>query len=124
MNLRDAISPDDLCFARLACDKLLKNLQGTASIGTAALLTGVPEPGPFFRDRSHVLTALATVLGTVAVSPLVPGAFVTLRAGSDRILLLTEQLCHRLTSLATRPRSAPAVRAVAAKYEDVCRAGE
>ena len=57
MNLRDAIPPDDLCFARLACDRLLKNLQGTASVGMSAF---DKEVGMAIRTRGHVIMLVTT----------------------------------------------------------------
>jgi hypothetical protein len=67
-----SLNPDDLVFARLACSKLARMLQGVLSVGLPSLVTGGPEPKQWFTYRFHRLSALAVVLEIVVFKRPVP----------------------------------------------------
>ena len=100
MTVAECISPDELAFARYACLKLLRTLQGALSIGVSSLLTGVPEPKAFFEERAKVLMSLATVLTTIAVKSTTSKAHIQLRASAERVVRAMDSLCQALISLA------------------------
>jgi hypothetical protein len=89
---------DELHLAQLACVKLVKLLQGTLSIGLPSLVTGVPEPQQFLRERFRVMEALAIVLGTVAGRPVVAEAILQLKQYSDELQAELQQLHRELLS--------------------------
>jgi len=64
-----SLNPEELVFARLACSKLAKNLQGVLSIGFQSLVSGAPDPKQWFSYRFHRLCALAVVLESVVIEP-------------------------------------------------------
>ncbi len=67
--MTDSVSVDELKLAQLACAKLAGIVQGTLSIGLAALVTGVPDPRGFLETQFRVMTGYALVLHTVSGKP-------------------------------------------------------
>src|SRR5262245_9282302 len=79
------IDVEELQFAQHILDRLIKRLRGLLAIGLPSLVTGVPESLGFFEECFQVLTALATVLHTIAGQPGATETIVQLRQCSAAV---------------------------------------
>jgi hypothetical protein len=65
VTFRANASDQEMQLAALAFNKLVGMLQGTLTTGLPGLLTGVPEPGPFFDEQFRRLEAHTLVLHSI-----------------------------------------------------------
>lgn len=99
INLSSEIHSDELALIRLSSDKLIKMLRGTLSIGTPALVTGVPAPESFLTEQFRRFDAYATVLDTSAGVPSFSESIPRMRHHSGQLQRSLQTLCHSLIAV-------------------------
>src|SRR4051812_32771689 len=82
-NVSDAILPDELKLAQLACTKLTRLVHGLMSVGIAAV--ELPNAAGFFKGRDEPFLALVTALRYTSVKVGAQRAALAIQAQADAI---------------------------------------